>query len=107
MPSPISSVQSDLEQPIVFRTTSESVYRSTTETGEIWLRSDQYFRTLEDKVRNDELESASAGKHRFPLALHPPSGPRVHLEGDGNIAETLLPHYILSLHGTSIAEATR
>lgn len=101
------SVQSDLEQPIVFRTTTESVYRSTTENGEIWLRSDGYFRKLEDKARNDELESLSAAKHQFPLALHAPSGSALNLEGDGNIAEQLPPHYILSLHGSSIAEPIR
>jgi hypothetical protein len=105
MASPLTSVQSDLELPLVFRTTTEKVYRSTTDTGEIWLRSDEYFRKFEDKVRNDELESLSAGKHRFPLRL--PSGPLQQIEGDGHLAESLAPHYILSLHGTSIAEPIR
>lgn len=107
MATPISSVQSDLDQPIVFRTATENAYRSTTETGEIWLRSDEYFRKLEDKVRNDELESLSAGKHQLPYSLVAPNSPHIHLEGDGNIAESLLPHYILSLHGTSITESIR
>jgi hypothetical protein len=118
-----SSVQSDLDQPIVFRTTTESVYRSTIENGEIWLRSDEYFRKLEDKARNDVLESMSAAKHQMPLALQAPSDPplniegdghmnlegdgHMNLEGDGHIAEQLGPHYILSLHGSSIAEPIR
>jgi hypothetical protein len=107
MARPMSLIQSDLDRPVLFRTTTESVYRSTTDNGEIWLRADEYFRRLEDKVRNDELESASAGKHQFPLNLNPPSSHAVHLTGNGHIAESPKPHYILSLHGTSIVEETR
>lgn len=107
MASPLASVQSDLDLPLVFRTTKEKVYQSTTQTGDIWLWSDEHFRKLEDKVRNDELESLSAGKHLFPLFLSAPSGTPLHLHGDGSLAEQLNPHYILSLHGSSIAEHIR
>lgn len=102
MTNPKTSVQSNLDYPLIFRTSTESVYRSTTENGEIWLRSDECFRSLEDKVRNDALESLSAAGHKFPLLVS-----NLHLEGDGNLSEEFLPHYILSLHGTSIKDEVR
>jgi hypothetical protein len=100
-------IQSDIGQPIVFKTTTEPVYRSTLQAGESWLRSDEYYRQLEDQVRGDSLESSSPGRTTVPLSVSNPGGASLHFSGEGFLAERLPAHYIMSFHGTSIAEAER
>lgn len=100
-------IQADLGLPILFRSTCEVAYRSSTENGEIWLRSDAYFRELEDRVRNDHAESLNIGSTRLELSFETYSGLQTRIQGDGGIGEALSAHYMISLHGSSIAAETR
>lgn len=96
-----------MDEPILFRSTTADAYKATLEAGSIWLRSDQYFREIEDKARQDKLEGVNAGKTTVPLRLTPAGGPIVNVCGSGHIGQQIVPHYILSMHGSSIAEAQR
>lgn len=102
-----SPVQSEFEEPILFRTTSCDVYQSTLSTGSLWLRSDRYYRAIEDSVRQDFLEGGNYGKAVLPLRFKEENAPNIQLEGPGHVGEQLPPHYILSLHGASILEEQR
>lgn len=93
----------DIDEPILFRTTGNDVYNATIGTGSLWLRSGQYFRELEDKVRSDTNEGVSIGKINIPLSFEIPDGPKINIEGEGAIGQEVRPHYILSLHGSSIS----
>lgn len=95
----------DMHEPLVFRTTSAEIYKSTTESGTIWLRSGAYNRALEDKVRNDELEGVNAGAS-VPLRMKM-GGVALQMEGPGAIGQEIRPHYLMSLHGPSISTAQR
>lgn len=103
----LTVIQTEISEPILFRTTSREVYKSTLETGSIWLRSDQYYREIEDKVRNDESEGANSGTTSVPLKIRVKDGPELQIRGDGHIGQLIVPHYLISLHGTSIASAER
>jgi len=107
MTTPLSEVQTELGEPILFRTTGREVYENTLRSGSIWLRSDTYYRELEDKVRGDESEGANPGTTNVPLRIRRNDGPEVHIQGSGHIGQLMVPHYLLSLHGTSIAHTER
>ncbi len=96
----------DMHEPLVFRTTSAETYRSTTESGTIWLRSGEYYRALEDKVRNDGLEGVNVGAASVPLRMTM-GGVTFQMEGPGAIGQEIRPHYLISLHGPSISTAQR
>lgn len=98
-----SNICADIDEPILFRTTSNDVYKTTIETGSLWLRSGQYFRELEDKVRSDKNEGVNIGKITFPLSFKVQDGLNINIEGKGIIGQEIRPHYILSLHGSSIS----
>ena len=100
-------IQADLGEPILFRTTNADVYHSTLRTGALWLRSDQYYREFEDMARNDGLEGVNSGTTKIPLSLPVNGGPGVYIKGSGHIGQQIRPHYILSLHGTSISAEQR
>lgn len=101
-----SDIDVELHEPFVFRTTSADVYRSSLETGTLWLRSDQYYRDLEDRIRNDQLEGISSGTTSVPLRIRT-GGVNVQIQGIGTIGQEIRPHYLVSLHGTSISAAQR
>lgn len=103
MNTPVSNVQAEIDGPILFRTTGAEVYQKTLEKGSLWLRSDEYFRNLEDTVRNDRSEGVNGGRVVIPLMFKREGGPQVQIQGDGQIGRIIVPHYILSLHGSSIS----
>lgn len=98
-------IDSDFDEPILFRTTSADVYKSTLETGSLWLRSDCYYREIEDEARRDNSEGISSAKITVPLRFHPKNGYPLEITGTGSIGQQIRSHYILSLHGSSISEA--
>jgi len=99
-------VEVDLHEPIVFRTAAAEVYRSALEHGSLWLRSDQYYRELEDIARNDENEGVNCGTTSVPLRLRV-AGVNLNVAGNGGIGQVIRPHYLLSFHGTSISTQQR
>jgi hypothetical protein len=96
-------IDADFDEPILFRTTNAEVYKATLSTGSLWLRSDQYYREIEDQARRDEFEGLNSSKLTIPLRIQIPNGPFIHIEGSGDVGQQIVPHYILSLHGTSIS----
>ena len=83
------------------------MYESSLETGSLWLRSDQYFRNIDDEARKDRSEGANGGKTSVPLCFKPDNGPQIIIQGDGQIGQEIRPHYIFSLHGPSISTEQR
>ena len=101
------SLQSEVNEPILFRTTTDTVAKATVERGSIWLRSDQFYRELEDTARNDTSEGINTAQLGVPLRIVTPNGPAINIEGTGTIGQQIVPHYIMSLHGSSIATRQR
>lgn len=97
-------IDADLDQPILFRTTSGANCDSALTSGSLWLRSDSYYRQIEDKARNDISEGINSAKTTIALNIEIPNGPVVQIKGPGAIGQQIIPHYILSLHGTSISQ---
>jgi hypothetical protein len=101
------SIQAKMDRPILFRTVSESVYKSSIETGSIWLRSSEYYRNIEDEARVDKSEGVNVARCNFPLNFYPETAQGISLQGNGGIGCEIVPHYIMSLHGTSISDQSR
>jgi hypothetical protein len=97
-------VCSDIDEPILFRTMNAKVYGQTLADGSLWLRSDKFYREIEDAARRDESEGINAARLGVHLTFAVPSGPLVNVRGTGRIGQLIVPHYILSLHGSSISE---
>jgi hypothetical protein len=93
----------DIEEPILFRTTNATVYEATLNSGSLWLRSDRYYREIEDQVRKDDGEGIDSGKTTIPLQFDLPGNSSIAISGDGLIGQEIVPHYILSMHGPSIS----
>jgi hypothetical protein len=102
-----SHIQTDLNNPLLFRTTSENLYQSTLETGELWLRSNKYYQNIEDVARVDKGEGVNSSKVEFPLSLKTDNDVTIDISGDGKLGQAIVPHYIISLHGTSISNTQR
>jgi hypothetical protein len=102
----IPGVDIELGEPLLFRTSGADVVRATLKTGSLWLRSDRYFRELEDRVRNDAEEGANSTTTSLPLNVNV-GGTKVRIQGSGAIGQIIQPHYLLSLHGTAISGAQR
>ena len=100
-------VKTKLDRPIIFRTVGPEVYEKSIKTGAIWLRSSQYYRNLEDKIRNDPSEGANGSKTPFPLNFKPEGGNSLSIQEDGSIGCEIVPHYLVSMHGSSISEMQR
>lgn len=96
-------ILTDLNEPILFRTTDAEVYEATTKRGSIWLRSDQYFRNVEDSIRADLSEGINSSRLAIPLHFEFHNGPAFQIAGSGLVGQQITPHYILSLHGNSIS----
>ncbi len=92
-------ILAELNQPILFRTTNTEVCNATLEAGSLWLRSAEYYRKIEDQVRNDSNEGVNSSRATVPLHLG-----NLSIYGDGLIGQAIVPHYVLSLHGTSISQ---
>ena len=52
-------IDTDFGQPLIFRTVDENVFKASIEEGSIWLRSNEYYQTLENKARQDTIEGIS------------------------------------------------
>lgn len=102
-----SHIQTDFNSPLLFRTTSESLYQSTLDTGELWLRSNKYYQNIEDAARVDKGEGVNSSNVEFPLSLKTDNDVTINITGDGKVGQEIVPHYIISLHGTSISNAQR
>jgi hypothetical protein len=100
-----SELDVELHEPLVFRTVKADIYQSSI-GGSVWLRSDQYYRNLEDQIRNDPLEGVNSGTTAMPVSVRV-GGVHVRIQGDGGIGQQLPPHYLMSLHGTSISATQR
>lgn len=97
------TIKADYDRPIIFRTTSSEVHKKTIETGSIWLRSSEYYRGIEHKVRKDLGEGINATRTEIPLRFKPRRGPQISIQGTGTIGQAIVPHYIMSLHGAGIS----
>jgi hypothetical protein len=99
-------IESELDSAILFRTTTSEVYKNTMEDGSIWLRSAQYYRELEDKVRNDRHEGVNGARIEFPIKVMGENGVKSEIIGDGtgSLGQQIIPHYIASFHGVSISK---
>jgi hypothetical protein len=102
-----SHIQTDFNSPLLFRTTSENLYQSTLETGELWLRSNKYYQNIEDAARVDKGEGVNSSKTEFPLSLKTDNDVTINISGEGKLGQAIVPHYIISLHGTSISNTQR
>ncbi|NTW84146.1 MAG: hypothetical protein HGB36_12425 [Chlorobiaceae bacterium] len=107
MIQPISNIQAAPGEPIVFRTTTREVAKCTFDAGSIWLRSAEYYRSIEDIARSDRSEGINSGKMTIPLQLNPQGGTAITVQGSGTIGQAIVPHYIASFHGSSIPESLR
>lgn len=102
-----STIKTKLDRPIIFRTCGREVYKSTLNTGSIWLRSSLYYRKTEDVTRQDHSEGVNGTSVLFPLRFAPKSAQAMTLQGPGSVGQEIILHYLLSMHGASISEATR
>lgn len=102
-----NSIKSDIEQPVIFLTVDKEVYESTTRTGSIWLRSCEYYQNIENLARKDGLEGSNGTKALFQLYFKPENAVSLRYKGAGIIGCSIVPHYIFSMHGTSITNKWR
>ncbi|WP_114103391.1 hypothetical protein [Thalassospira profundimaris] len=101
------NVKTELNQPIIFRTVSKEVYYSTMECGSVWLRSNRFYQKIEDITRRDDKEGINTTQTSLGLNISSPDSPPVSIIGDGHIGCEIVPHYIMSMHGTAIKKQTR
>jgi hypothetical protein len=57
---------------------------------------------LEDKARSDELEGGNFSSAQIPLRFR-----QITIQGPGKIGQQIIPHYVLSLHGSNITSEQR
>lgn len=95
-------IQSKQDRPIIFRTMTRDVYNSTYKNGSIWVRSEKYYQDIEDLARKDAAEGINGTRTIIPLKFN--NGVPIEIRGDGVIGQYIVPHYIISFHGTSISE---
>lgn len=101
------SIKAKLDSPIIFRTCGKEVYEATLSVGSIWLRSSLYYRKTEDVARQDCSEGVNGTSVLFPLHFAPESAQAMTLQGSGSVGQEIILHYLMSMHGASITEATR
>lgn len=104
---PTAKIKTKFDRPIIFRTCEKVVYESTLKTGSIWMRSSHYYRNIEDIARQDKSEGINGTQALFPLNFSPDSAQALTLTGDGSVGQEIIPHYIMSMHGTSVSEDAR
>lgn len=102
-----TKIKTKFDRPIIFRTCDKIVYESTLKSGEIWMRSSHYYRNIENLARQDKSEGVNGTQVLFPLHFSPDSAQGIRWEGEGSVGQEIIPHYIMSMHGTSIAESVR
>jgi len=103
----MKNIISEFDRPIVFRTVNAEVYESTLKYGSLWLRSSDYYVNIEDIARSDKSEGSNGAKTLLPLSFHPEGGTKQTYYGDGIIGHKIPPHYIFSMHGTSVSGRVR
>ncbi|AGP85698.1 hypothetical protein [Alteromonas mediterranea] len=92
-------IDTDFGQPLIFRTVDENVFKASIEEGSIWLRSNEYYQTLENKARQDTIEGISGTAIENVIQF---KGLRLQTTGNGLVGTKLPFHYIMSLHGVGI-----
>ncbi|TFH89130.1 hypothetical protein [Vibrio ouci] len=99
-------IKADFDEPFLFRTASKLVCDNTLKNGEIWLRTNLYYQQIEDKARVDNNEGLSSSKIEFPISVKSDNGVFIDISGDrtGTMGTNVPPHYLISLHGTSISK---
>lgn len=100
-----NALQVKYNEPILFRTVGQEVYNSSLKNGSLWLRSDTYYREIEDIARKDLSEGVNSSKLGLPIIVDVPNGPQLSFCGEGHIGQEIRSHYIVSLHGLSISKA--
>lgn len=101
-------VQSNHEEPMLFRSCQKIAHEGAINEGSLWLRSSHYYRGLEnDIVRMDGSEGVNFTPHRFPLKFDSRHTLVSTISGDGSIGCEIIACYILSMHGTGIREDIR
>lgn len=100
-------LKTELDKPILFRTTDKDVYLNALEKGSIWLRSSHYYRNIEDQARRDQSEGVNGKKSSIPLRFKIEGAPELTLQGPGSIGCEIIPHYIMSMHGSAISDVCR
>lgn len=100
-------LRTELNRPIIFRTVGKDIYQRSLSEGSIWLRSSDYYRGIEDHSRRDVSEGINGTKSHIPLRFQIESAPEVTLEGRGSVGCQIVPHYIMSMHGTAISDDCR
>lgn len=100
-------IRTELDRPILFRTVDADVYERSVREGSLWLRSSYYYRNIEDIARKDRLEGVGGTKTQIPLRFKYENSPELTIQGPGTIGQEIVPHYILSLHGTAVSEQCR
>jgi hypothetical protein len=103
----MNSIETKFDRPIIFRTVDKTVYDSTITNGSLWLRSSHYYRNIEDQTRADKSEGINGTKCSFPLNFKPLSAQAISIQGNGTIGTEIIPHYIISMHGSSILDSVR
>jgi hypothetical protein len=104
----MNPILTDLDSPLVFRTTNAEVYKPSLASGSLWLRSDHYYRELEDAARNDTLEGFNGAQGGIPMHFPPMfDGIALTIVGTGSIGQMIVPHYLACFHSTSITEEQR
>ena len=100
-------IEADFERPILFRTMEKDVYEKTLASGSVWLRTSHYYRAIEDDARVDKSEGVNTTTSSLPLSFKSPDGVTMTVKGEGGIGREIIPHYIMSLHGSAIRETIR
>lgn len=104
----MTQILADLDNPLVFRTASSEVCQHALITGSLWLRSDRYYRELEDAARHDSHEGVNLARGGMPMHFPPLfRGIAVTIEGAGAIGQVMVPHYLACFHSTSITDEQR
>lgn len=104
---PSTSIQTEYDSPIIFRTCDQDVYNATCDTGSLWLRTSNYYRKIEDMARRDLGEGITGTSVGLELSINPENANGIRLEGTGTIGCEIIPHYLISFHGAAIKEQTR
>ena len=97
-------IRTEIDQPILFRTVGKDVYEHSIRDGSLWLRTSDYYRNLEDLARADRLEGVGGTKTHIPLRFKGENSSELTIQGSGTVGRVIVPHYILSLHGTAISD---
>lgn len=102
------TIQSNFEEPLLFRSCDKVIHDAAVNHGSLWLRSLHYYREIEeDLARVDGNEGVNTTRQTFPLRFDPKISQISEVSGNGLIGCEIRKAYILSLHGTAIDKDIR